>query len=424
MNSYGLKGKSAVMPMSMLTPNEKNQILLSMSNALLDHTNSILEANALDLAAAKDADLSPALIERLSLNHDKIKAMAKGIQDVIKLPDPVGELIESFTSPDGLAISKVRVPLGLLLMIYESRPNVTADAAALAIKSGNAMILKGGKESLETNKTIASVIIKAAEEAGLPSGGLQFIDNSDREITNELLTTSDCVDAVIPRGGKGLKAAITQTSKVPVLMTGSGLCHLYIGASADTEQAKAIVLNAKVQRPGVCNAIETLLIDEEYPDVYKVLKALHEVGVELRLSDDLYESFHERLERGAIKRGETTAVLLATDEDWETEYLALTISVKTVKNVKAACEHIQKYTSGHSEAILTYDEAEAEYFLNAVDSACVYWNASTRFTDGGCFGFGCEIGISTQKLHARGPMGLRELTSYKYKIKGYGDIRA
>lgn len=412
------------MPMAMLTPNEKNQILLSMSNALLDHTNSILEANALDLAAAKDAGLSPALIERLSLNHDKIKAMAKGIQDVIKLPDPVGELIESFTSPDGLAISKVRVPLGLLLMIYESRPNVTADAAALAIKSGNAMILKGGKESLETNKTIAAVIIKAAEEAGLPSGGLQFIDNSDREITNELLTTSDCVDAVIPRGGKGLKDAITQTSKVPVLMTGSGLCHLYIGASADTEQAKAIVINAKVQRPGVCNAIETLLIDEEYPDVYKVLKALHEAGVELRLSDDLYESFHERLERGAIKRGETTPVLLATDEDWETEYLALTISVKTVKNVKAACEHIQKYTSGHSEAILTYDEAEAEYFLNAVDSACVYWNASTRFTDGGCFGFGCEIGISTQKLHARGPMGLRELTSYKYKIKGYGDIRA
>lgn len=424
MNNYGLTGKAAVTSMAMLSTQEKNNILLAMAAALTENTAAILEANALDLAVAKENNLSPALIERLSLNAEKIKDMAKGIKDVIKLPDPVGELIEAFTSPDGLAISKVRVPLGLLLMIYESRPNVTADAAALAVKSGNAMILKGGKESLETNKAIAKRIIDAAESAGLPKGALQFIDSSDRSITSELLTASNCVDAVIPRGGKALKNAIAETAKVPVLMTGSGLCHLYIGASADPEQAKAIVLNSKVQRPGVCNAVETLLIDEEFPDVYKILKALHEAGVELRLSEDLYESFHERLERGAVKRGEITPVCLATTEDWETEYLALTISVKTVKDVKSACEHIQKYTTGHSESILTYDEAEAEYFLNAVDSACVYWNASTRFTDGGCFGFGCEIGISTQKLHARGPMGLRELTSYKYKIKGYGEIRA
>lgn len=424
MNKYGLRGKASAPAMAMLSTTEKNAILKAMALALQEHMAPILLANSEDVSKAKEVGLSTSLTERLTLNEEKIKAMAKGILDVIKLPDPVGEQIEAFTSPDGLAISKVRVPLGLLLMIYESRPNVTADAAALAIKSGNAIILKGGKESLGTNKAIANLLVTAAEEAGLPEGALQFIDSSDRTLTDELLTTPDVVDAVIPRGGKGLKEAISKIARVPVLMTGSGLCHLYIGASADTEQAKAIALNAKVQRPGVCNAVETLLIDEEYPDVYKILKGLHEAGVELRLSEDLYESFGERLINGAKKRGQDTPVILVTEEDWETEYLDLIISVKTVANVKEACNHIRKYSSGHSESILTYDEAEAEYFMNAIDSACVYWNASTRFTDGGCFGFGCEIGISTQKLHARGPMGLRELTSYKYKIRGYGEVRA
>lgn len=423
MIDYGNIGRDSLFALSQLSSQQKNKILSAMAEGILGAKDKILSANAEDLLKAQSLNLSPALLERLSLNTEKINAMAQGIMEVTKLPDPCNEEIEQFTSPDGLLIKKVRVPLGLLLMIYESRPNVTADAAALALKSGNAIILKGGKESLLTNCAISDALISSAQAAGLPKGAIQLIRSSDRTITDTLLQSPELIDAVIPRGGKRLKAAIAATAKVPVLMTGSGLCHMYIAATADPEQAKAIVLNAKVQRPGVCNAIETLLIDNDYTSAVDLLKALLSEGVTLKLSEDLYESFNERLKRYCIKQSIQSEVLLATEGDWDEEYLDLVLSVKTVKNVKDACAHIRKHSSGHSESILTLDDAEAEYFLNAVDSACVYHNASTRFTDGGCFGFGCEIGISTQKLHARGPMGLRELTSYKYKIIGSGDIR-
>lgn len=423
MIDYGKSGKDSLYALSQLSTKQKNDILLAMAEGLTQSKEVILKANLLDLENAKTLGLSQALTERLSLNTEKIKQMAEGIKAVIALPDPCTEEIEQFTSPDGLLIKKVRVPLGLLLMIYESRPNVTADAAALALKSGNAIILKGGKESIHTNSAIADALILAAEEAGLPKGAIQLIRTSDRAVTDKLLQSPEIIDAVIPRGGKRLKEAIAATAKVPVLMTGSGLCHMYVAATAEPTMVEAIVLNAKTQRPGVCNAIETLLIDDDYTEVVRLLKALLSAGVELRLSEDLFESFSDRLLRHCDKFGLNNTVLLATASDWDEEYLDLVLSVKTVKNVKEACEHIRSHSSGHSESILTFDDAEAEYFLNAIDSACVYHNASTRFTDGGCFGFGCEIGISTQKLHARGPMGLRELTSYKYKIIGSGDVR-
>lgn len=421
MNTYSEKARMTVHALATMDSKVKNNILSAMAKGLRQHSAGIICENEKDLQLAKEAGLSSALIDRLTLSEAKIDQMACAIEDVIALPDPIGEAIESFTSPDGLEIQKTRVPLGVLLMIYESRPNVTADAAALAIKSGNAIILKGGKEAVRTNEAIANAIIASGHLAGMPEGAVQFINSSDRAITNALLTESGGIDAVIPRGGVGLKKAIADVAKVPILMTGSGLCHMYIGASAALENTIDIVLNAKTQRPGVCNAIETLLIDEDYADTYAVLKALYLAGVELHLCEDLYDSFSDKLNR--LNADTKKPILKSTDEDWETEYLDLILSVKVVKNVKEACQHIQKYSSGHSEAILTYDEAEAEYFLNTVDSACVYWNASTRFTDGGCFGFGCEIGIATQKIHARGPMGLRELTSYKYKIKGNGDVR-
>lgn len=423
MIDYGQLGRESLYSLSLLGSNEKNAILMAMADGLTASKEAILAANAADLDSAIAAGLSSALLERLSLTSDKINQIAEGIRSVIALPDPCNEEIERFTSPDGLSIRKVRVPLGLLFMIYESRPNVTADAAALALKSGNAIILKGGKESLQTNKAIANALVSAGETAGLPQGAIQFIDSSDRAITDKLLQSPDLIDAVIPRGGKRLKEAIAAIAKVPILMTGSGLCHMYVAATADPEQAKAIVLNAKTQRPGVCNAIETLLIDDDYTAVLDLLKALVQAGVALRLSEDLFESFGERLLRNSASPSGSPKVTLATESDWDEEYLDLVLAVKTVKNVKEACGHIRLHSSGHSESILTYDDAEAEYFLNAVDAACVYHNASTRFTDGGCFGFGCEIGISTQKLHARGPMGLRELTSYKYKIIGSGDVR-
>lgn len=423
MSDYGNFGRQSLFALTQLSPQKKNAILLAMAEGLAAAQSDILKANALDLKNAEAAGLSSSLMERLQLNEAKIKLMVKGIHEVIALPDPCAEVIESFTSPEGLLIKKIRVPLGLLLMIYESRPNVTADAAALALKSGNAIILKGGKESIHTNSAIADALILAAERAGLPKGALQLIRSSDRVLTDKLLQSPEIIDAVIPRGGKRLKEAIATTAKVPVLMTGSGLCHMYVAATADPAMAEAIVLNAKTQRPGVCNAIETLLIDDDYTEAVSLLKALLSASVSLRLSEDLFESFGERLTRHCEKKGLESTVSLATEADWDEEYLDLILSVKTVKNVKEACAHIRQHSSGHSEAILTYDDAEAEYFLNAVDSACVYHNASTRFTDGGCFGFGCEIGISTQKLHARGPMGLRELTSYKYVIVGSGDVR-
>lgn len=393
-----------------------------MAEALLSHSDELLSANQLDIACAKDNGLSSALTERLTLSPTKIEAMSQGILDVLSLPDPIGELIDCFKSPDGLIINKIRVPLGLLMMIYESRPNVTADAAVLALKSGNAMILKGGKESIHTNQKIADILIQSGLHAGMPEHAIQFISSSDRSLTNALLTDVVHVDAIIPRGGPALKKAISTIAKVPILMTGSGVCHLYIAPSAEPEMAKAIAINAKTHRPGVCNAIETLLIHQDYSETANLLLALLEKGVQLRVCE---RSLSLLRTSGAptFLDASTPSYILAEAHDYEEEYLDLILSVKIVANTDEAITHISTYGTGHSESIVTLDLEEAETFLNQVDAACVYHNASTRFTDGGCFGFGCEIGIATQKLHARGPMGLREITSYKYQIHGTGQIR-
>lgn len=427
MTDYAINGKKAAHFIAALTTPEKNKIIAAMAQALINETQSIISANELDLAAAAELNLSPAMMERLTLTPAKVKAMATGLSEVCDLPDPVGEYIERFDSPDGLDIAKIRVPLGLLMMIYESRPNVTADAAALAIKSGNAIILKGGKEAVHTNGCIANVLIAAGTAAGLPEYAVQFIASSDRQITNDLMTDTAHVDAIIPRGGPALKKAITAVAKVPVLMTGSGVCHLYIDAAAEPTMATAIALNAKTQRPGVCNAIETLLIHRDFKGAFATLEALMAAGVHLKVCPDIHKLIESQLQLSPVsevtKSKFDTLYSLAEESDYAEEFLALTLAVKQVASIDEALTHIRLYSTGHSESIITEDIQAAEHFLNTVDSACVYHNASTRFTDGGCFGFGCEIGIATQKLHARGPMGLRELTSYKYQIRGKGQVR-
>lgn len=419
---YALRGKNASYKVAALKTHEKNHILKTMAEDLLAATESILAANKIDLAYGKEVGLSGALLERLTLNPSKIQGMAQGISDVILLPDPIGEVIESFHSPDDLTIRKIRVPLGLLMMIYESRPNVTADAAALALKSGNSIILKGGKEAIHTNSAIADVLIGAGARSGLPQDAVQLIRTSDRAVTNALMVDTDHVDAIIPRGGPSLKKAIVNIAKVPVLMTGSGVCHLYVASSADPEMATAIAINAKTQRPGVCNAIETLLIHKDYPDTLELLTALMAQGVHLRTCPESTRLLSKVLPQLESQRPEA-GFSPATEEDYGEEYLDLTLTVKIVNSTDEAISHIATYSTGHSESILSTDLQEAEAFMNKVPAACVYHNASTRFTDGGCFGFGCEIGIATQKLHARGPMGLKEITSYQYQIHGTGQIR-
>lgn len=419
---YALKGKEASFKVAALTTQEKNHVLKTMAEDLLAAADAILTANEKDLAYGREIGLSSALLERLTLSPLKIQGMAQGILDVIELPDPIGELIDTFASPDGLAINKIRVPLGLLMMIYESRPNVTADAAALALKSGNSIILKGGKEAIHTNSAIADVLIGAGAKAGLPENAVQLIRTSDRAVTNALMVDTEHVDAIIPRGGPALKKAIMNIAKVPVLMTGSGVCHLYVASSAVPEMATSIAINAKTQRPGVCNAIETLLIHEDYPETLELLTALMAKGVHLRTCTRLTDLLSNTMPRLRTTRPES-GFSPATDEDYAEEYLDLTLTVKMVNSTEDAIAHIATYSTGHSEAIVSTDLKEAEKFMNKVPAACVYHNASTRFTDGGCFGFGCEIGIATQKLHARGPMGLKEITSYQYQIHGTGQVR-
>ncbi len=419
---YAQQGKKASYDVAALKSHEKNQILEALAQALLAESDCILSANAKDLLYGSEIGLSSALLERLTLTLPKIEAMAQGITDVIHLPDPIGELIDQFISPDGLEINKIRVPLGLLMMIYESRPNVTADAAALALKSGNSIILKGGKEAIHTNSAIADILIAAGKKAGLPDNAIQLIRTSDRGVTNALMIDTEHVDAIIPRGGPALKKAIMSIAKVPVLMTGSGVCHLYVASSALPEMATAIAINAKTQRPGVCNAIETLLIHKDFLGTSELLMALIDKGVHLRTCPIASELLQKQIPQGPVQRPEA-GYSPADEGDYAEEYLDLTLTVKIVNDTNEAISHISDYSTGHSESIISADLTEAEQFMNKVPAACVYHNASTRFTDGGCFGFGCEIGIATQKLHARGPMGLRELTSYQYQIHGTGQIR-
>lgn len=406
----GQKAVQAKYEVQKLSEKEKNRALLTIAEALVTETDRILAANEKDLARAEEKGMKAGLIDRLRLTEERIKGMAEGIEKVTQLPDPVGELLETIHRPNGLVIEKRRVPLGVVGIIYESRPNVTADAFSLCFKSGNAVILKGGSDALYSNKAIVSVIREGLEKSGVTEDAISFIDATDRAVTMEFMKMKEYVDVLIPRGGAGLIRSVVENSTIPVIETGTGNCHIYIDEDADLAKAIPIIINAKTQRLGVCNACESLVVHEKIREklLPDLAKALSEKSVEIR---------------GDEKIGEVINCVPVTEEDYGTEYLDAIISMKTVKNVDEAIAHINKYNTKHSEAIITENREHAEKFLNEVDATCVYVNASTRFTDGFEFGFGAEIGISTQKLHARGPMGLRELTSYKYRITGNGQIR-
>ncbi|MDD3367795.1 MAG: glutamate-5-semialdehyde dehydrogenase [Lachnospiraceae bacterium] len=407
-------GKRAVQAKTYLqdiTTDQKNNALHIAAIYLLEQADRILEANKLDLKQAVENNMSPAMQDRLTLTRERIKAMAEGLEEVSALPDPVGRTLEEFIRPNGLQIKKVAVSLGVIGIIYESRPNVTADAFALCFKSGNAMILKGGSDALQSNIVITDILREALAKAGLREDILQLIKDTDRQVTSEFMKMKQYVDVLIPRGGAGLIRAVLENATIPVIETGTGNCHIYVDKDADLKKAIPIIMNAKTQRISVCNACESLVIHKDIrasllPELAKALKTKN---VEIR-GDELTREI-------------LSDCVPATETDFGTEYLDYIISMKTVSGVEEAIAHINQYNTRHSEAILTENKDTAERFLRGVDAACVYVNASTRFTDGFEFGFGAEIGISNQKLHARGPMGLPELTTYKYKIYGNGQIR-
>src|SRR4051812_45706879 len=389
--------------------------LLAMADALEARTDEILEANARDLAAGRESGLPAALMDRLALDERRIAGMAAGVRAIVALADPVGEGIDGHRPPQGLHVRKVRVPLGVVAVVYEARPNVTIDAAALCLKSGNAVLLRGSSSAAHSNAVLAAVAREAVEAAGLASGVVALVAGGGRDELAELAGQEGLVDLIIPRGGEGLKKALSAVAKVPVIYAASGNCHVYVDASADLDMAEEIVVNAKVQRPGVCNAAETLLVHADAAEAFlpRAVRALRAHGVELRAEP------RARAAAGA----EGAALADATEEDFAEEFLALIMAVKVVGSVDDAIEHVNAYGSGHSEAIVTADFAAARAFQTTVDAACVYINASTRFTDGGEFGMGAEIGNSTQKLHARGPIGLRELCTFKYLVDGTGQVR-
>ncbi len=389
----------------------KNGMLRGMAEALRARRAELLAANAADMAAGRSAGLGAALLDRLLLTDARIESMARGLEEVAALPDPVGETIASRTRPNGLEIRKVRVPIGVIAIIYESRPNVTADAAGLCFKSANAVILRGGKESIESNRAIARVLREGGAARGMPADAIQLVETVDREAVRELVQMTGRVDLVIPRGGESLIRAVVEQARVPVIKHYKGVCHVYVDATADLAMAAAIVENAKCRRPGVCNALECLLVHEAAAAAFLpgLAARLAALGCELR--------------GDAASRALAPVIRPASDEDWYNEYLSLILNVRVVAGVEEAIGHINRYGSKHSDAIVTRDGAAAARFTQEVDSAAVYVNASTRFTDGGEFGMGAEMGISTDKLHARGPMGLEELCSYKYVVRGNGQIR-
>ncbi len=389
----------------------KNDALQRAAAGLRGKSDVIVDANRRDVEAGRAAGLNAALIDRLTLDDGRIDAVAGGLEEIAALDDPIGETIERWRRPNGLEIAQVRIPLGVIGMIYESRPNVTADAAGLCLKSGNAVVLKGGKEAIHTNKAIADVIVAAVQEAGLPRAAVQLIETTEREAVQVLLKQSDSIDVIVPRGGPSLIEAITNESSIPVIQHYAGICHVYVDAEADLEMARDIAVNAKVQRPGVCNAMETLLVHRDVAESFlpAVGAALSEAGVEIRGCPRTQKIL--------------TSAKAASEEDWRTEYLDLIVSVRVVDDLEQAIDHINDYGTGHSDAIVTDSYANANTFTTAVDSSAVYVNASTRFTDGYVFGFGAEVGISTNRLHARGPMGVRNLTTYKYVVHGSGQIR-
>lgn len=411
LNQLGLNAKKASRKLAQASTQEKNQALLIMSQVLLKHQKAILTANQQDLAAAESNGIKGTMLDRLALNDERIISMAEGIKQVAGLPDPIGNVHSMRTLDNGLTIGRQSVPLGVIGIIYESRPNVTTDAGVLCFKSGNAVILRGGKEAIHTNKAIITALQEALSQTDFPQQSIQLVEDTSRASSTGLMTLTDYLDVLIPRGGAGLIKAVVENATVPVIETGIGNCHIYIDKDAQLEMAKDIIVNAKCSRPSVCNAAETLLIHEDVAAAFlpDIEKALSEYNVELRADE----------KAGTI----LSKSIPATEEDWETEFLDYILAVKVVSDLEEAVEHIDRYSTGHSEAIVTDDYASSQLFLREVDSAAVYINASTRFTDGFEFGFGAEIGISTQKIHARGPMGLAELTSYKTIVYGNGQIR-
>ena len=411
LDQMGERAVAAKKSLQSLEAEEKNKILLQIAQALPANAERILQENAKDYAIAEENGMSQGLLDRLKLTRERIEGMAEGIRQITELSDPVGQVIETIERPNGLHIEKVRVPMGVIGIIYEARPNVTADAFGLCFKSCNVVILKGGKDALYSNLAVTGVIRSVLTDTGIDPNVIQLIDNNDRSVTTEFMRLNKYVDLLIPRGGAGLIRAVVENSTVPVIETGTGNCHIYVDEEADLVKAIPIIINAKTQRIGVCNACESILVHEKIADAFlpALGKALAEKKVEVRGDEKVLEQIPD-----AVK---------ATEEDYGKEYLDYIVSIKTVSSVEEAIEHINRYNTGHSDAILTENKERAAKFLREIDSACVYVNASTRFTDGFEFGFGAEIGISTQKLHARGPMGLKELMSYKYTITGNCQIR-
>jgi len=410
-DEIGKRARAAAAALALVDADTKDRALNAMADALVEHAGEILKANEEDLARARADGVAGALIDRLTLNAKRIEGMAQGLRDLTSLPDPVGEVVSTWARPNGLQIERVRVPLGVVGIIYEARPNVTVDAAGICLKSGNASILRGSSMAISSNKLLARIIDDAGVAAGLPKNCVQLIEDTARESAKELMRAREYVDVLIPRGGPELIRTTVEESTVPVIETGVGNCHVYVDARADLDKALAITVNAKTQRPGVCNAAETLLVHSEVAEGFlpQVVDVLSEGGVELRGDEKA--------------RAIRSSIVPATDEDWDAEYLDLIMAVGVVSSLDEAIARINEHGTNHTDAIVTEDAAAAERFAREVDSACVMVNASTRFADGGEFGFGAEIGISNQKLHARGPMALVEMTSYKYIVRGDGQVR-
>lgn len=410
MNSLGGEAVAAARELAQASPRSKNDALKAAAAAIRQRRAAILEANRIDVQEAKERNLSGALIDRLLLDDKRIEAMAKGIEEIVTLTDPIGSVIAEWTRPNGLRIQRVRVPLGVVGIIYESRPNVTADAGALCLKSGNAVILRGGSESSRSSAAIHACLVEGLRAAGLPAGAIQIVPTKDRAAVGHMLSgMTDYIDVLVPRGGKSLVERVQREARVPVIGHLEGNCHVYVDARADVQMAIEVVLNAKMRRTGICGAAETVLLDESFAQSGEIVKALLDAGCAVR-GDERIQKLDPR-------------VSAATDADWSTEYLDAIIAAKTVRGVDEAIAHIEQYGSAHTDSIVTEDAAAAERFLNGVDSAIVLHNASTQFADGGEFGMGAEIGISTDKFHARGPVGVEQLTSYKYVVRGTGQTR-
>lgn len=411
MENIGKRAKAASRVLAVAGTEIKNKALLSIAEALRQSKDIILSENMKDVRKARLNGMSESMVDRLALNADRVEAMANGVAAVAGMDDPVGRVLDGSVRPNGLKIEKVTVPLGVIAIIYEARPNVTSDAASLCLKAGNSVILRGGKEAITSNTCIASIMRSAIERIGLPADCIQLVEDTSREGANQLMRMNDYVDVLIPRGGAGLIRACVENSTVPVIETGTGNCHVYVDKDADPKMALDIIINAKTSRPSVCNACESLLFHKDFPEenLIEICKALRAKSVQIRADERICALF--------------AGCVAADESDWGTEYLDYIISAKTVDSTKEAVDHIARYGTGHSECIVTNNYFTANEFISNVDAAAVYVNASTRFTDGGEFGFGAEIGISTQKLHARGPLGLKNLTSEKYIVTGTGQIR-